>query len=125
MEAIPHELLNWDQTGIKLVPSSSWTLDRQGVKRVEIAGATDQRLITAVFCGTLFGDFLPLQVIYQGTTDRCHPLQCLVQGAEGHIYSSLWIGTSLIQKSIGPMKIAQCVILRTLLFLCGELERVF
>ena len=74
MEEIPPELiLNWDQTGIKLGPSSSWTMDRQGVKRVEIAGATDKRLITAVFCGSLLGDFLPLQDIYQGTTDRCHP----------------------------------------------------
>ena len=33
MEEIPPELiLNWDQTGIKIVPSSTWTLDQQGVK---------------------------------------------------------------------------------------------
>lgn len=48
-------------------------MDRQGVKRVEIGGANDKRLITAVFCGSLVGDFLPVQVIYQGKTDRCHP----------------------------------------------------
>ena len=74
MEEIPPELiLNWDQTGIKIVPSSTWTMDRQGSKRVEIAGVNDKRLITAVFCGSLTGDFLPVQVIYQGKTTRCHP----------------------------------------------------
>lgn len=74
MEEIPPELiLNWDQTGIKIVSSNTWTMDQQGVKRVEVCGANDKRLITAVFCGSLVGDFLPIQVIYQGKTARCHP----------------------------------------------------
>ena len=74
MEEIPPELiLNWDQTGIRIVPSNNWTMDQQGVRRVEIGGAGDKRLITAVFCGSLVGDFLPIQVIYQGKTARCHP----------------------------------------------------
>ena len=74
LEEIPAELiLNWDQTGIKIVPSSTWTMDAQGSKRVEVAGINDKRLITAVFCGSLTGDFLPVQVIYQGKTNRCHP----------------------------------------------------
>jgi len=74
MEEIPAELiLNWDQTGIKIVPSNTWTMDQQGSKRVEVAGANDKRLITAIFCGSLVGDFLPIQVIYQGKTPRCHP----------------------------------------------------
>ena len=73
-EEIPPELiLNWDQTGIRILPSSAWTMDKQGVKRVEVAGANDKRLITAIYCGSLTGDFLPLQVIYQGKTPRCHP----------------------------------------------------
>lgn len=33
----------------------------------------DKRLITALFCASLAGDFLPMQVIYQGKTNRCHP----------------------------------------------------
>ena len=74
MEEIPMELiLNWDQTGIKMVPSSGWTMDRQGAKRVEVSGVNDKRIITAVFCGSLTGDFLPLQLIYKGKTNRCHP----------------------------------------------------
>ena len=33
----------------------------------------NKRLITAVFCGSLIGDFLPVQLIYKGKTDCCHP----------------------------------------------------
>ena len=45
MEDISPELiLNWDQTGIKIVPSSTWTMNRQGVKRVEMIGATDKQM---------------------------------------------------------------------------------
>ena len=74
MEEIPAELvLNWDQTGIRIVPSSSWTMDRCGSKRVEIVGTDDKRQITALFCGTMLGEFLPIQLIYKGKTDRCHP----------------------------------------------------
>ena len=74
MEEIPSELiLNWDQTGIKIVPSNTWTMEEQGSKRVDVAGANDKRQITAVFCGSLVGDFLPVQIIYQGKTPRCHP----------------------------------------------------
>lgn len=74
MEDIPPELIiNWDQTGIKLVPSSNWTMEKRGAKRVEIVGVNDKRQITAVFCGSLMGDFLPIQLIYQGKTNRCHP----------------------------------------------------
>ena len=75
MEDVPPELiLNWDQTGIKLVPSSSWTMALRGSGRVEMTGDTDKRQITAVFCGSLVGDFLPVQLIYKGKTQRCHPL---------------------------------------------------
>ena len=74
MEEIPGELvLNWDQTGIKLVPSTTWTMERRGERRVEMAGINDKRLITAVFCGSATGDFLPIQLIYKGKTARCHP----------------------------------------------------
>lgn len=74
MEEIPPELiLNWDQTGIHLVPASGWTMDLEGSKRVEVSGVNDKRQITAVFCGSLVGDFLPIQLIYKGKTQRCHP----------------------------------------------------
>ena len=74
MEEIPPELiLNWDQTGIMIVPSASWAMDERGTRRVEIGRLKDKRQITAVFCGSIQGDFLPVQLIYKGTTQRCHP----------------------------------------------------
>ena len=33
----------------------------------------DTHQIIALFCGSLLGDFLPVQVIYKGKTTRCHP----------------------------------------------------
>ena len=74
MEDISLELiLNWDQTDIRLVPSSSWTMERKGSQSVQLTGANDKRQITAVLCGSILGDFLPLQLIYKGSTTRCHP----------------------------------------------------
>ena len=74
MEEIPGELiLNWDQTGIRFVPSSTWTMERRGERRAEMIGVNDKRQITAVFCGSASGEFLPVQLIYTGKTARCHP----------------------------------------------------
>ena len=74
IEEIPPELvINWDQTGIHYVPVSSWTMVKLGSKRVEIAGIDDKRQITAVFSGSMAGDFSPTQVIYQGKTYKCLP----------------------------------------------------
>lgn len=71
---IPPELvINWDQTGIHYVPVSSWTMENEGSKWVEIAGADDKQQITAVFGGSIAGDFLPVQLIYQGKTTRSLP----------------------------------------------------
>lgn len=74
MEDIPTAMIiNWDQTGINYVPVSQWTMAQKGSKRVEVVGLTDKRQITAVFGASLTGDFLPVQVIYQGKTRKCLP----------------------------------------------------
>ena len=74
MEEILLELvLNWDQTGLRIVPSSCWTMNLQGAKRVDVTGINDKQQITAVLCGSAVGDFLPPQIIYKGTTPKCHP----------------------------------------------------
>ena len=66
MEDIPDELVvNWDQTGIKYVPVSQWTMEQKGAKRVEVHGVDDKRQITAVFGGSLTGDFLPVLLVYE------------------------------------------------------------
>ena len=97
MEEIPHYLvINWDQTGIHYIPVSSWTMEKEGAKRLEI---------TAVFGGSLTGDFHPIQLIYQGTvamakTPQLTPPSCFcdsttqivdgfnIHGGNYHLYSS-------------------------------------
>ncbi len=50
MEEIPPELvLNRDQTGLRIAPSSSWTMNARGAKRVDVTGLNDKRQITAVW----------------------------------------------------------------------------
>ena len=74
LDEIPPELIiSWDQTAIQYVPVGSWTMESEGAKRVEIAGKDDKRQITAVFGGSMAGDFLPVQLVYQGKTSRCLP----------------------------------------------------
>ena len=71
VEEIPSELvINGNQTGIHYVPLLSWTMAKQGSKQVEIAGVDDKRQITAVFGGTMAGDFIPLHL---GKTSKCLP----------------------------------------------------
>ena len=71
MEDILYDLIvNWDQTGIHYIPIGSWTMEKEGSKWVEIAGVDDKRQITAVFAGSLAGDFLPPQLI---STQQCLP----------------------------------------------------
>ena len=64
---------NWDQTGINVVPSADYTMEQRGSKWIEIADYQDKRQITATFVATLSGEFLPIQILYAGKTDRCLP----------------------------------------------------
>ena len=74
LEDIPPALIiNWDQTAINYVPPASWTMEVEGSKRVDLAGKDDKRQITACFAGTMEGDFLPPQLVYEGKTPRCLP----------------------------------------------------
>ena len=74
MDEIPAELvINFDQTALNYVPASYWIMEREGSKRVEIIAKDDKRQLTAVFAGSLSEDFLPLQLIYEGKTDRSLP----------------------------------------------------
>ena len=74
VHTIPADLIiNWDQTGTNVVPSSNYTIKERGAGCVEIAKYGDKRMITATFAATLSGKFLPMQILYGGKTDRCHP----------------------------------------------------
>ena len=52
----PELIFKWDQTGINLVQTAMWTMDKKGKKRIAIEGHQDKRQITAVMCGSLVGD---------------------------------------------------------------------
>lgn len=44
-----------------------------GEKIAPIAACDDKREITAVLAATVTGKYLRPQVLYKGTTKRCHP----------------------------------------------------
>ena len=69
----PQLIVNWDQTGVKLVPVSSWTMEKEGTKQVAVVGKDDKREITALLAARASGNLLPPQLIYQGNTTSCHP----------------------------------------------------
>ena len=64
----PCLIVNWDQTGIILVPAASRTYERRGEDRVAVLGAEEKRQITAVLASSMDGDMLPLQLIFKGKT---------------------------------------------------------
>ena len=66
-------ILNLDQTPSKFVPSSNTTLVPFGTKSIPVTGLSDKRAITATFTISHDGDFLPMQLIYQGTTVKRLP----------------------------------------------------
>ncbi|KAG0422625.1 hypothetical protein HPB47_001564 [Ixodes persulcatus] len=65
-------IINWDQTGYKLVPVSDWTLEEGGSRQISVVGREDKREITVLFALALGGAVLPPQVIYIRKTTRCH-----------------------------------------------------
>ena len=74
MNDIPDELIfNWDQTGLSIIPTGEWMMEKRGEKVIKISHSDDKRQITGVFAATLAGDYFPPQLIYKGKTCRCHP----------------------------------------------------
>ena len=71
---IPSSLvMNTDQTGIPLVPSTAYTRAEKGAKSVTCNGAGDKRQMTANPTTAADGTMLPLQLIYQGLTLKSLP----------------------------------------------------
>lgn len=66
-------LINLDQTGVHLVPKTKYTYAERTQKHAGVngLGEDDKRQITAVMASSADGDLLPLQLIYQGKTQRC------------------------------------------------------
>ena len=71
---IPSQLcMNMDQIGCLMVATQNSTMAEKGAKQVSQIGKGDKRGMTAVITSTLRGRLLSPQLIYKGTTSRCHP----------------------------------------------------
>ena len=76
----PKVIINIDQTPKKMIPVSEYTLSEKGGSTVSVTGGDDKKMFTAVFSETMSGTFLPMQRIYGGKTDRCHPKMDFPEG---------------------------------------------
>ena len=71
---IPEDLkINYDQTPLPYICTGKRTYHTQGASNVPLVGKGKKKQITGTFTITMTGQFLPLQLIYQGTTDQCLP----------------------------------------------------
>jgi hypothetical protein len=71
---IPKELvINFDQTGVHIVPINNRSFAKTGSKQVVLRFKGDKRQITALLAGTASGVLLPEQLIFQGKSTACHP----------------------------------------------------
>ena len=61
-------VLNLDQTPLEFASSAKTTLAPQGEGSIPNTGSSNKRVIMATFTISHESDFLPLQLIYQGTT---------------------------------------------------------
>jgi hypothetical protein len=88
-EVHPSLVINMDQTGVNLVPAAAWTYEKEGRTDVATLGAEDKRQITACLASSLYGDLLPLQLIFAGKTERCLPAATAAsKSARAHITCS-------------------------------------
>lgn len=62
-------LLNWKKIANELV--INWTMAKEGLKQIEVAGLGDKRDYSCIFAASMTCDFLPLQIIYAGKTRCC------------------------------------------------------
>jgi len=107
----PALIVNADQTGVHLCPSDKFTYAVTGSKSVSVIGAEDKRQITAVVASSLSGDLLPLQLIFQGKTDACHPpLTDAVLGCRFHLTHSEnhWSNVQTMQQWVEHVLLPYC-----------------
>ena len=112
----PSLVINMDQTGMMLAPVGSRTFELKGSKHVKVAAADDKRQITVCIASSLDGDLLPMQLIFQGKTDACHPpVTAAAQAAKVHITHSInhWSCQETMQQWITQLLtpyVARCAV---------------
>ena len=66
-------IINFDQAPLPYVVTGNSTLHEKGSKSVPLLGKGKKKQITGTFAVSLAGDFLPMQLIFEGKTPRCLP----------------------------------------------------
>ena len=87
-------ILSFDKTAIGFTALNKSTFTGKGVHSVPIANIDDKRQITATFCVNIIGDFLPVQLIYEGFTDKCntqHALKIDLNNAELSEFTKIFL----------------------------------
>ena len=59
----PCMVVNFDQTGTKMIPVSDWNLELQGSKQIDIIALDDKREVTTLLAVSLTGELLSPQTI--------------------------------------------------------------
>ena len=91
---IPKELIiNLDQTPLSNVSPGKYIFDVKGVKTVQIKGIDDKRQITATFAISMSGEFLQIQVIYEGKTNRYLPKYTFAASFDATFSENHWSNT--------------------------------
>ena len=72
--SIPDDLIiNFDQTRLPYIVRGNSTLNEKVAKSVPLQGKGKKKQSTGTFAVSMTGDFLPMQLIYEGKTPRCLP----------------------------------------------------
>jgi hypothetical protein len=88
---IPDSLIiNVDEVGVDFVPVPAYTYEMRGARQVPMFGRHDRRQMTMVLGTAAAGDVLPPQLIYRGTTTRCHPKTKFPDGWDLRQTTSHW-----------------------------------
>ena len=66
-------IINFDQNHLPDVITGKSTLNEKGAKSVPLQGKGEKKQSTGTFAVSMTGDFLPMQLMYDGKTPRCLP----------------------------------------------------
>ena len=66
-------IINFDQNHLPDVITGKSTLNEKGAKSVPLQGKGKKKQSTGTFAVSMTGDFLPMQLMYDGKTPRCLP----------------------------------------------------
>ena len=70
--SIPLALINWDQTGSKIVPVGELTMEREGARHMVVVGKKDKREITVLL--SVAANRVDYAGVYrQGSCTLCYP----------------------------------------------------